>query len=196
MYVLRYLTHALVIGTTLRGQVSCRHRGGLDARQRASGGHRLSAAPAAEGCWHGQTAALHLGRCAVSAAQRPSRRRGTVATAVTAGGTASGAAVLLVDKAPWWVVATVLAGGTLLGVIQAVFPQESQDRLGWWQSRWRHQERKGKSVAAATASHGGQTPVRVSSVPEPVCPPCRNADHTRRMVPGQGTLQRRSRRPP
>jgi hypothetical protein len=51
-----------------------------------------------------------------------------------------GVAALAVDKAPWWVIAAVAGGGTLLGVVQTVFPQESQDRLKWWQSRWRHKE--------------------------------------------------------
>ena len=43
-----------------------------------------------------------------------------------------GVAALAVDKAPWWVIAAVAGGGTLLGVVQTVFPQESQDRLKWW----------------------------------------------------------------
>jgi hypothetical protein len=53
---------------------------------------------------------------------------------------------LAMDKAPWWVIA-VLAGagllaGMMLGVLRIMLPQESQDRLKWWQSLWRHQEKR------------------------------------------------------
>ena len=54
----------------------------------------------------------------------------------------SGVTALVLDQAPWWAVAAIAVIGALLGAVQAIFPQESQDRLKWWQSRWRHKERQ------------------------------------------------------
>ncbi|MEU6798986.1 hypothetical protein ABZ907_45455 [Nonomuraea wenchangensis] len=47
--------------------------------------------------------------------------------------------------APWRITVLVL----IVAVIQAIFPQESGDRLEWWRDRRRHQRLVGRENAAA-----------------------------------------------
>jgi cell division protein FtsW (lipid II flippase) len=60
---------------------------------------------------------------------------------------ATGATVTALEfaGAPWWVIALVVSVMLIVGggvtLVQTVIPQESSDRLAWWQDRRAHQER-------------------------------------------------------
>jgi hypothetical protein len=87
-------------------------------------------------------------------------------TFATAGTTGGGMTALSLAKAPWWVIAVVAGGGLLLGILQTlllgilqtVIPQESGDRLEWWQSLWDHRERRTKHPQTNTAAPGRSSP--------------------------------------
>jgi hypothetical protein len=60
-----------------------------------------------------------------------------------------GAASVLIG-APWWLTAVsfgCLALGLIVAAIQAVFPQESADRLAWWRDRRGHQRLRRQAAA-------------------------------------------------
>lgn len=54
----------------------------------------------------------------------------------------SGLPALAYAGAPWWVISALMGTSFLLGLVQATFPQESSDRLDWWQDRRRHTSRR------------------------------------------------------
>jgi hypothetical protein len=109
-----------------------------------------------------QTLSLHSVNNTVNAPHNFLRRPGVMASTVTTVGTMTGTAALAMSQAPWWVVAVLAGTGLLaamvLGVLRIMFPQESQDRLKWWQSLWQHQE---KAVPPHTAvSRAARCPQR------------------------------------
>lgn len=86
-----------------------------------------------------------------SVGRSPARRRSPVANglggALWAGSLSAGALSALAHSgAPWWAITLVAVGGTVgtasVGIVQAVFPQNSRDRLDWWR------DRRGKSKQA------------------------------------------------
>lgn len=51
-----------------------------------------------------------------------------------------GVAIALAATMPtWWSVVLLLLPLALVAALHAVFPQQSADRLAWWQSRWQEQ---------------------------------------------------------
>ncbi|MFE1170917.1 hypothetical protein [Streptomyces sp. NPDC058773] len=64
--------------------------------------------------------------------------------------------------APWQVVVAISTASMLVGVLSAVFPQNSRDRLMWWRDRRRYQEkaRQHRDRAPSTpAVHQRQGPI-------------------------------------
>lgn len=59
-------------------------------------------------------------------------------------GGATGPPALVLAQAPWWVIASLLSAMLLVGLIQAVFPQNSRDRLDYWRDWWRHRENQAR----------------------------------------------------
>jgi hypothetical protein len=60
--------------------------------------------------------------------------------------------------APWWCVTTCIFGFLLLRAVQTVFPQNSADRLKWWNDFWRRPARGQSPDAAPPATVGTGTP--------------------------------------
>jgi hypothetical protein len=61
------------------------------------------------------------------------------------GGVGVGVATVLVG-APWWVGLLCVIPSMVVEVLRLVLPQESQDRLSWWQGYWAHKERRARSA--------------------------------------------------
>lgn len=57
-------------------------------------------------------------------------------TVINRGAIVAGPAALAYVEAPWWMIAAVIAAGLAVECVHAVFPQDSPDRLAWWQNRW------------------------------------------------------------
>lgn len=56
--------------------------------------------------------------------------------------------------APWWAVGVSIVMGFGVTALQAVFPQDSADRLTWWKDRRRHCEQRMRQRARAAAARG------------------------------------------
>ncbi|GGM22631.1 hypothetical protein ACFFX1_11010 [Dactylosporangium sucinum] len=44
--------------------------------------------------------------------------------------------VYAVAPVPMWIIVVLLIATVVIGIVGAVFPQKSEDRLAWWQSWW------------------------------------------------------------
>jgi hypothetical protein len=86
---------------------------------------------------------------------------------VVGGGTiaATGATIsgMAYAGAPWWAIAAVATVfvllGAVVGLVQALVPQDSGDRLEWWRDRRRHQTRLGARVKVTPQNLPGAKPV-------------------------------------
>ncbi|MGH3169295.1 MAG: hypothetical protein ACRDN0_25870 [Trebonia sp.] len=52
------------------------------------------------------------------------------------------AALLLLEHAPWWANFPMAALLVVPGVLRAVFPQDSGDRIAWWREYWTLRQRE------------------------------------------------------
>lgn len=60
-----------------------------------------------------------------------------------------GGAAIQFSKMPWGIAALIALGAFIVALTCAVMPQESSDRLSWWQSRWARLDNKGGLPPAA-----------------------------------------------
>ncbi|MFF9705398.1 hypothetical protein ACF1FE_30140 [Streptomyces griseofuscus] len=99
------------------------------------------------------------------------RVRTTLSSAGSLGGLLFGA---LASGAPWW----ALTGCTVLlltvSALQTVFPQESADRLAWWQDRRRYLRARPRRDRPARRRRGG-----TGSRPQSSGRTCRERGHHR-----------------
>lgn len=54
----------------------------------------------------------------------------------------AGGLAAVLTGAPWWCTVLCLGLTLALGVVQVVFPQDSADRLQWWQNRRQYLQRR------------------------------------------------------
>lgn len=53
-----------------------------------------------------------------------------------------GGAAIQFSEMPWGIAALIAFGAFIVALTYAVMPQESCDRLSWWQSRWARLDKK------------------------------------------------------
>jgi hypothetical protein len=90
------------------------------------------------------------------------------ARALIAGTAATGTlTALAIAHAPWWAIFVAAAGGTAVGVVQMVFPQDSRDRLDWWRDRRRYQERRRQQAPGRRRLLASRSPRPSRTLPNP-----------------------------
>lgn len=71
--------------------------------------------------------------------------------------------------APRWAAGVVLVLALLLGLVQAVFPQDSAHRLTWWRELWRHREFQADSSAKPPGTAPQAVTTRGTKIDESTC---------------------------
>ena len=92
--------------------------------------------------------------------------------------------------APWWCVAACVLGFLLLRGLQAVFPQDSADRLEWWKDfRRRREDGQDPDAAPRTAINAGAP--AAGSAADPAHKPVSAAGGSRNRAPRDNPSRRR-----
>jgi hypothetical protein len=112
------------------------------------------------------------------------RAVGFGASGVLAAGATSG---LAYAGAPWWAVTMIAVvgaiGATAVAVVQAVFPQDSRDRLGWWRDQRQRSTRQRNGDREPDRSSGPRPNVREAVPAHPDARAGRKRDSTRTVSP-------------
>lgn len=91
----------------------------------------------------------------------PPGRVGRIAPALGVVGTASPLGALAWLGVPWGIIAIIVVLASTAACLNAVFPQNSRDRLEWWQALWawrlqRAADRTSKSAGSLNEIEGGR----------------------------------------